>query len=206
MREVLPLFAIPVYETVLNPISQEIKDYIINLPYERMHVGNGWYSEEKYVLENPECEPLKKLIMEELEYFIRDTLHVRKGIDFHMTNSWAVKHEKGDWGQMHAHTNSLLSGVFYLQTNEDSGKIRFHKEINYNNLFPISTDLEYDSYNIFNSRIWTFKPKNDLLLFFPSNLMHSITDNESEEDRFSLAFNFFPKGKLGAKEFQLELR
>ena len=203
---VAPLFAVPVFNSEVEPVSQSVIDYIASVDYERMNSKNGWYTEDKYLLNKPECKELKDKIMNELNFFIRNVLHVREGIDFEMTNSWGVKHDKGDWGQAHVHTNCLLSGVYYLSVDDRAGQIRFRKETGYTNLFPIAVDIEFDEWNIFNSKVWSYQPKNNQVFFFPSNILHSIDDNESDQTRYSVAFNFFPKGKLGTKEFELELK
>ena len=203
---VVPLFGIPVFNTKIGEATKEECEFVKSVSYERMNVKNGWYSDDKYILDKPELANIKSRIMAGLELFTRKVLHVRQGIDFYMTNSWSVKHDKGDWGQSHIHTNCLLSGVYYMQTDEKSGMIRFRKETNWTNLFPLSVDLEFDDFNTFNSRAWSFQPENGMLFFFPSHLLHSIDDNESENQRYSLAFNFYARGKLGTKEFELELK
>ena len=202
---VTPLFAIPVFNTMVEPISDELKNFVFNLEYERMFVGNGYYSTDKYVLHRPECKPLYEAIMYRVNLFTHDFLHTTPDIHFEMTNSWVVKHEKGDWGQSHVHTNCLLSGVVYLQTDDKSGKIVFRKETGYNNLFPNGVDVDFTTWNIFNARSWSFQPHDNELFIFPSTLLHSIDKNESDAERYSLAFNFFPRGKFGTKEFELIL-
>jgi uncharacterized protein (TIGR02466 family) len=203
---VVPLFSSPIFNTDIEPIPQEITEYLMNVPFERMFVGNGWYSENKYVLNDPKVDWLKDQVMKALDIYVREVLHVRENINFEMTNSWIVKHDKGDWGQSHIHTNCLLSGVLYLQTNDKSGAIVFNKDVTQQNLFPNAIDIEFEEWNIFNSKRWRFQPKNNQTFFFPSSVLHSIEDNESDETRYSIAFNFFPKGKLGGKEFELELK
>ena len=202
---VTPLFAIPVFNTMVEPISDGLKNFVFNLEYERMFVGNGYYSTDKYVLHRPECKPLYEAIMFRLNLFTHDFLHTTPDIHFEMTNSWVVKHERGDWGQAHVHTNCLLSGVVYLQTDDKSGKIVFRKETGYNNLFPNGVDVDFTTWNIFNARSWSFQPHDNELFIFPSTLLHSVDRNDSDTERYSLAFNFFPRGKFGTKEFELIL-
>lgn len=205
-RELIPLFSIPLYQTIIPSIPKSIKNYITSVPYKRLlQVNNGWMTQDTYLLENIECEGLKKTILNELDYFVREMLFVNKNLNFIMTNSWGVKHDHGDWGQMHAHSNSIISGVFYLQTNSNSGNIIFHRDTNYTNLFPNALDIDCESYNNMNSKIWSIEPKNNMLLLFPSHLNHSILQNLSEEQRFVVAFNFFVKGNLGANEWMLKL-
>lgn len=203
---IVPLFSSPIFNTTIDPIPEEVKQYLFDVSYERMFVGNGWYSDDKYILDKPECAWLKDQVMSALQIYVKEVLKVRDGIEFEMTNSWVVKHDKGDWGQSHVHTNSLLSGVVYLQTDEKSGSIMFNRDSIQQNLFPNAIDIEFSEYNVYNSKHWAFQPKNDQIFFFPSTVLHSITENESDITRYSLAFNFFVKGKLGGKEFQLEIK
>lgn len=203
---VVPLFSSPIFNTDIEPIPQEMKEHFFNIPFERMFVGNGSYSENKYILNDSKVSWLKKQVMGSLNIYIREVLKVREGIDFELTNSWVVKHEKGDWGQSHIHTNCLISGVLYLQTDEKSGDIIFNRDTIQQNLFPNAIDIEYSEFNVFNSKRWSFKPHNNQIFFFPSSVLHSIERNQSDITRYSLAFNFFPKGKLGVKEFELELK
>ena len=81
----------------------------------------------------------------------------------------------------HAHTNSLLSGVFYFQVDEKSGKLWFQKEIK--SLYSISNNIDLDvtEYNILNSKEVVLNPKKQLLYLFPSWLLHNVNNNESDE-------------------------
>lgn len=203
--EVTPLFPIPIFNTKIQPVTNEVKQFLFNVEYERMFVGNGYYSTDKYILQKPECRPLYESIMYRLKLFTHDFLHITPDIEFEMTNSWVVKHDKGDWGQAHIHTNCLLSGVVYLQTDDKSGKIVFRKETNYPNLFPTGVDVDFTTWNVFNARMWSFQPHDNEMFLFPSTLLHSVDKNESDLERYSVAFNFFPRGKLGTKEFELQL-
>lgn len=203
---IAPLFATPICETKLDLDVDPLVKIADKFEYERMEVGNGWYSSDKYALDKPEFTELKTKIMDSVNYFIFNFLNVKKDYEFYMTNSWIVKHDVGDWGQSHIHTNSLFSGVYYLHTNENSGKIVFRKAPTNTNIFPLACDLEFSDWNIYNSKVWTYWPFNNQLLIFPSHMFHSIEKNESDEIRYSIAFNTFVRGKIGSKEFELELK
>ena len=49
------------------------------------------------------------------------------------------------------------------------------------------------------------KPKNDLLFIFPSPLYHSVSTKKGDNERISLAFNTFFKGKIGTEKDLTEL-
>jgi len=41
---------------------------------------------------------------------------------------------------------------------------------------------------------------------FPSSTIHNVGENKTNTNRHSLAFNVHVKGKLGTKEFQLDIK
>ena len=174
--------------------------------YERMHSKNGSYTTDKYILDKPELSSLKNNILKCVNQFVFEELRVSSDVEFYITNSWAVKHRKGDWAHNHSHTNSILSGIYYIDVNEDSGELNFSKEANHFTIFPMHLDLDVKNYNILNSKNWSFLPKNNQLFIFPPWLLHSVSNNESDQERYSLAFNVYIKGKIGTKEFQLEIK
>ena len=69
---------------------------------------------------------LKKLILEQVNIFTTNYLKVVDA-EFYFLNSWINKHYPKDWAQDHMHENSILSGVYYLNTPKDAGGIVFVK-------------------------------------------------------------------------------
>ena len=61
---VMPLFNTPIYIKEYVPISDEEKNILKTLDYERMDTDNGYFSKDKYVLENPELVNLKEHILD----------------------------------------------------------------------------------------------------------------------------------------------
>ena len=53
------------------------------------------------------------------------------------------------------------------------------------------------NYNLFNTREFVVDTSPGDIVIFPSELFHKININKFNEERISLAFNFFPVGKLG---------
>lgn len=199
------LFPIPLYRTNLGHIPKDIYDFIINLDFERTPADNNFYSVDKYVLNLPELKILRNKIEKHIDNFIYGFLDVKRNMDFRIENSWVNKHNKGDWTPEHSHGSSLISGCFYLDTNEDTGSITFFKDKTYYNLWTntIRVDFNYQddpkmiSNNLYNNQSVTYCPiKNDLLLF-PSLLNHEVEYNTSNTKRYSLAFNVFPRGTSG---------
>ena len=76
-----------------------------------------------------------------------------------MTNSWAVRHIKGDEAGQHNHANAMLSGILYIQTDEKSGDVLFTKERNYFNLFNDQViQVPFNDQNDYNAEGWAVRP------------------------------------------------
>lgn len=191
----------PIFETKI-PVKQQWLDFAYNSEYERVFADNAEYTKDKYVLDK--LSDLKKLILEQVNLFASDYLKVID-TEFYFLNSWINKHYPKDWAQDHMHENSLLSGVYYLDTPKDAGGIVFVKGYGEQEIFPMAITPNVSEYNYVNSKEMTFQVTAGKLMLFPSNLMHRVEENKSNRDRYSLAFNLFCKGRFGHKEGQLVL-
>lgn len=202
--EVLNLWPMPLYKSLID-VKQEWKDYITKIDYERNSVDNADMSKEYYVLE--QLSDLKKEILNRVEDFTKNHLKISKRFDFYILNSWSNKHNHNDWSHSHYHGNSLISGVYYLNTPKNSGNIEFIKNHLYNNMFSESFIFNYSKDTLTNTECVRIIPREGLLLLFPSHLQHKVTKNKTNESRYSIAFNIFVKGKFGNKEIMdLEIK
>ena len=197
------LWPIPVYESEI-PVKEEWKKYIRNLNYERTWIGNSDISTDRYVLN--EMPDLKLEIENNCERFVRKYLHIKSNAQFYLQNSWTNIHSPYESSQLHYHGNSLLSGVYYPILPKDSGNIQFCKSHIYNNLFHPSIRFEFDELFYVNSDSYKLELKEGTVIIFPSHLEHSVEKNWSTERRYSLAFNFYVRGKFGKEEYDLEIK
>jgi len=206
---VTPLFAVPLYRAVLGPVDIKTKNYIETLKFERMPSDNGDYTSDKTVLEDSNLKDLKSKIQEHVDFFLYEVLDCKQTQKFEIQNSWINKHQQHDFAGSHNHTNSLVSGVYYISVEDQSGAIQFEKNKSYFNLWPDLIDIEFNNdlekTNIFNAQAWAITPTNGDIVLFPSHLHHSVYENHSERLRYSLAFNVFPRGVLGGKLNTLRL-
>ena len=64
---------------------------------------------------------------------------------------------------------------------------------------PVTIQIPFkgNNYNLYNVEGWAIKPRNNQLLLFPSQLRHEVYPNESDTERYCIAFNFFAFGKFG---------
>lgn len=200
--DIITLFSTPVYISKIKSVTKKELEFVEKQEYERVFLDNGYYTKNKYILNLPKLKRLKKEVEEHIRIYTKEVLCVSDKQDFYLTNSWIVKHDKNDWSQPHIHTNSLISGVLYLKVFQNSGFIVFKNETG---LFPTNLDIEYKHHNPLNSTIWRTLPEDNMIILFPSNMYHSVTPCDSDESRYSLAFNCFVRGKFGEKEYELEL-
>jgi uncharacterized protein (TIGR02466 family) len=197
------LWPIPVYESEI-PIKEEWKTAVINLEYERTHINNSDISKNRYVLNT--MSNLKSDIENHCERFVRKYLNVKDNAQFYLQNSWCNIHRPNEHSQIHYHGNSLLSGVYYPILPDNSGHIAFHKGSIYTNIFHHSIRFEYEEHNNLNVEQYVLNLKEGTIIIFPSHLDHSVQKNNSNEKRYSLAFNFYVRGKFGKEEYELEIK
>ena len=203
--ELIQLFPIPVYITrYRNDYTNEMK-FIYNAECigtkdsEQKQIDNLYgkkntnrQSLDNFILDNPELENIRKWIHLQINDYARNVMGSKS--EMIITQSWLNKNGRGESHHEHAHPNSMISGVWYPQINENLPPIEFRT--------PIHRDIsmQIETYNQFNSATFMLPMKMGELIMFPSNLSHSVQPNLSDEERISLSFNTWCKGSLGDKK------
>lgn len=145
----------------------------------------------------------EKTIIQSYFNRFKDNILRAENTEFEMTTSWATKCEKGSYCQYHSHKNSFYSGVLYIDDVETGGALEFVDT----GVRPTNIMINRSSdINIFNSETFFIQPEKNLLLFFPSYLMHKINVHVEEMPRYSIAFNFMPVGKYGVSDSSVDVR
>ena len=163
-------------------ISKSLRNQILkNLRYNQLrlershHIKGRWenhYLDPQYV---PEVNDIFKVASNcAREITVKPVVVPHKGLGFPMNEFWfnvAKPGEKTDW---HDHKEkALISGVYYLKVPQSSGDIQFRvKENN-------------------NWQTWNVQSVTGKMILFSSKLEHAVTENLSEADRISLAFNLY---------------
>lgn len=196
--DLITLFGYPFYRSKCV-IKKNIIKTVKNLEYYKDQEFS-YISKNNYILELEELSNLKKEISKVATDYFRNTLRIVDKINMRITTSWAVKHCPGGFASSHFHSNSMFSGVVYLETTKDSGTFTVYTP----NSFRL-IDLQYEEFNHLNSQSWWFLPENNDIYIFPSELPHQVSENKSSEDRYCVAFNFFPEGTSGYHLYELKL-
>ncbi len=164
----------------------------------RSNAGN-LSSKSSYVLRDSAMTPLRSWIEDCVMEYFRATTNPYNDIHLRITQSWFNYSEKGQWHHKHAHQNSLVSGVFYLNTNPDD-KIYFHRS-GWQQLKFVPKE-----WNVYNADSWWFEAVTGRLVLFPSSLEHNVPAVTGEDVRISMSFNTFPVGIMGSESDLTELR
>jgi uncharacterized protein (TIGR02466 family) len=199
--EVMGLFPIPVYKSKIPAINQLTLTKLMNFDYEKSGYDDQTVTHKetanRYILDLPDMAGLKKIVQSKVNEYVHDVLAVSKEQSWDITTSWVNLAETGNYHTSHVHANALVGGVIYLKVDQKTGALCFHKNAEHKTLFTNTICVEFDSFNDWNTESIAVIPEEFDILIFPSTLAHSVFTNESTQNRFSLAFNVFPRGIVG---------
>jgi uncharacterized protein (TIGR02466 family) len=183
------LFAQPVgFFDLGRELTEEEKFFLMELE-QRANMGNRT-SVNNFVLKSPVMTSLRSWMEDSVAEYFKATTNPKHDVTLRLTQSWVNYSEPGQYHHKHAHPNSFVSGVFYIQTNPND-KIFFYRDGYSQIKFPPA------EWNSWNSESWWFEALNGRLILFPSSLTHMVPTVEGEDVRVSLSFNTFPAGTVG---------
>jgi len=195
------IFPTPIYISKLNRELTKKELSFINKTklYSHNNEGNKT-SNENYILNNKDFKNLKTDLDLRVKDYFNKIICPANNIIPYITQSWLNYTETNQYHHKHEHPNSLVSGVFYINCNEEFDKIKFFKKFNYQIIKP-----EVKDWNIWNSESWWFPVKTGDIILFPSSLTHMVETKQGTNTRISLAFNVFIKGTVGNNKQLTEL-
>ncbi len=200
--EVYPLFSSPV---AVIKVTEDLTNLNIikdSYYFKKTHSPGSSGSEVTEKLNLLDDFPNEKNILFEYFNLYKNEFLKLNTTSFKITTSWGTKITRDTFSQFHNHRNSVYSSVFYLDVDEYSAPIEFDSE----NIFPQEILLNKPSeWNIHNSKSWFIKPEKNMLIIFPSYLRHRIGQHNSDNPRYSIAFNLFPNSLIGTGDSSLEL-
>jgi uncharacterized protein (TIGR02466 family) len=156
-------------------------------------------SKNNYILNHKLFSSLKEELYLRVQDYFDKVISATDAITPYITQSWLNYTETNQYHHKHAHPNSIVSGVFYINCHEELDKIKFFRE-GYQTIRPEKKD-----YNLWNSETWWFTVKTGDIILFPSSLTHMVENKEGTNTRISLAFNVFIKGTIGNNKNLTEL-
>ena len=178
-------------ERELTPKEKKYIEKQAEKPYKNQ--GN-LTSTNRYILRDKEMKGLSDVIDRAVAHYFQTVICPKNDVKLYTTQSWLNWTEEGQYHHKHAHPNSIVSGVFYVDADPEVDKIYFFREGYQQIKFPT------ENFNPFNSESWYFTVKTGDIVLFPSNLTHMVETKAGKNRRTSLAFNTFAKGYIGNEE------
>jgi uncharacterized protein (TIGR02466 family) len=194
------IFPTPIYISTLNRKLNKKELSFIDKTKLNVHKNEGnTTSNDNYILNNKAFKDIKQELNLRVQDYFDKIISPANTITPYITQSWLNYTETNQYHHKHAHPNSLVSGVFYIDCNEEHDRIKFFNE----KYQPIKTEIK--DWNIFNSETWWFSVKTGDIILFPSSLTHMVETKQGNNTRISLAFNVFIKGTVGNNMYLSEL-
>ena len=107
-------------------------------------------------------------------------------------NMWANINPKDGMNQPHIHPNSLFSGVYYVKSNPQAGRLKIYDpRAGVQIVMPNRKDGKPPKH------LWrdaNIDPIPGRIIIFPAWLWHSVEPNQSDDLRISISFNFIQHG------------
>lgn len=183
------LFSLPIWE--MNFIHHndcresfigDVYDTMVRNPNDvKKSSLNGYQSDD--ISRNPIFEPLHAFIMQQLRYVLEDCKISNCVAE--IKRSWFNVNSKNSMNLLHTHTTTF-SGVYYLKSNKNSGKVCFL------NLSMLNSWNGYnlsDEKNNFVADTFCIDPVEGRIFIWQSPIPHYVTPNNDDEDRISISFN-----------------
>lgn len=186
--EIIPLFPQALYKSKFRPIAPSERATIEQYPVTKQQLGNST-SNAPYFLDETGLENLKASLDEHILAYAREVMKFDS--ELYITNSWKNLTASGEQHIIHNHTNSVVSGVLYLDVSSSQPSISFNRMTS-----PYLLNYLPTEFNLFNSIEWNIPVEDNTIIIFPSSCYHYVKPNTSNADRLTIAFNTFARGHL----------
>jgi uncharacterized protein (TIGR02466 family) len=195
------IFPTPIYTSKIDrDITTKELSFIDKIKLDTYNNEGNKTSNNNYILNNEEFKNLKEELDVRVQDYFNKVISPSNKITPYITQSWLNYTETNQYHHKHQHPNSLISGVFYINCNEEHDKIKFFND-KYSIIKP-----EVKDWNVWNSETWWFSVKTGDVILFPSSLTHMVETKQGTNTRISLAFNVFIKGIVGNNKNLTELK
>ena len=192
ISEINLFFSTPVW-TCIVPNFQNINDSILEYIYELKSKDSeglkrsnfkGWHS-NNFDLNEPKPKEFVNSIQTPLKELFNDMEWDLFKQKVKITSMWSIINTKEAFNGRHIHGNNHISAAYYVKAPEKCGNIVFYDPRS----APVFNHPIIKKPNKLNSDSHSIKPKEGLLVLFPSYLHHSVDFNKSNDERVVISFN-----------------
>ena len=202
------IFPVPIYQTlrlldheeILSREKNEIQEIIDSGLTRNQHNS---LSKDTYIF-NSRLKDLKNFLEIHIRNYVDKIICPKNDeLTFYMTQSWLNIVPPGGFITRHDHSNSIISGVFYVLTEQGDNVNFFDSNLKIKQVITISSREQ----NIWNGNTFNINVHDNLLLLFPSWIDHSVGENvlQATRNRLSIAFNVCCRGTIGDQSTLSEL-
>jgi len=171
-----------------NKLAQDIINWSNQDPGVAKTNVKGWHSTTD-MASKPEYQPLVNELMIMSKDVFKEEWLDREPV---LGNMWANINPKEGSNQPHIHPNSLFSGVYYVKSNPQAGRLKIYDpRPGIQMVMPIRKEGQPPKH------LWrdaNLDPVTGRLIMFPAWLWHAVEPNQSDELRISVSFNFIQHG------------
>ena len=185
-------FPTSIYGKDVQLNNQELAQHIINWSNQDSGVKKtnvkGWHSQT-----DMQTKPEYKLLVDQLFLAMKE-IWKKEWLDREpvLGNMWANINQPGGYNRPHIHPNTLFSGVYYVKTPPNCGKLIC------NDPRPgMHTTMPVRVKGTPPKHLWRechLEVKEGRIIIFPAWVWHCVEPNESNDIRISVSFNFIQQG------------
>lgn len=182
-----------VFDNVLEPeYIDSMKEDILKRTDTNKQENSGQDEDSGDLQLRPKYKALANAVKDGTKYVLNNLLYEYD--DFTITGMWSTVLTQRSIHRPHTHSNNLLSGVYYVQSDRDANaRIHFYDPRPQADVItPTLKKLTRE-----NSHVWFWPSLVNRMIIFPSWLQHYVEPNPSETPRISIAFNMQLKGRVG---------
>ena len=183
-------FPIPYYlnqadEWIIDDIQEELISVCDDIEWERrMHWRSDAHSLipnafNRNIIDEYDCKNFKSFLDDSIKAYVTPLID-NAPFSYAISASWLTKTEKGQYTSEHSHGSSDISGVYYIKTNGNDGKLGFNSPHQSSASNPLMCNIVY-------------KHKIPLdvgvIALWPGYLSHDTDANQTDDTRISMSFN-----------------
>ena len=105
--------------------------------------------------------------------------------ELHIQDAWINWYKKNQYAIPHKHSGALAV-ILFVDVEDTDAKLCFHAD---DNLVLIKKENSSSNFSNFK----TINAKNGTVIFFDGNISHSVSANNTNNNRISVVFNYLPK-------------
>jgi len=147
----------------------------------------AWNSHDRYPVLNLLCNEIKTFLnsfIENENYDVPELYAHECWINWYTKNNYAQPHEHG----------SCLSVVFFVDVEDTDAKFFFHSDNNFVLVKKKETKTNFNN-------VKHVKVKDGTVLFFDGSVRHSVSQNNTDNKRITVAINFNVKYEKNRNEY-----